>query len=243
MGFLIDGYNLLYVAGILARGVGPGSLERSRLALLNFLAESLTPKELATTTVIFDASQALPGLPRQFIYRGIQVRFAAEYPDADTLIEELVQSESAPRRLTVVSSDHRLQRAARRRRAKAVDADRWYAALVRRRATQKEKAASDAAEKKPPVPLPQDDVDYWVDRFGGEEAFEKLFQEELGPPPSRPESKSSSKSAPESAKKSPPERGDPFPEEDEKSAYWSDESGNPINPFPPGYGEDLEEEM
>ncbi len=43
MALLIDGYNLMHVAGIVGRGVGPGGLERSRLALLNFLAESLEP--------------------------------------------------------------------------------------------------------------------------------------------------------------------------------------------------------
>ena len=39
MALLIDGYNLLHASGILGRGVGPGGLERSRLALLNFVAE------------------------------------------------------------------------------------------------------------------------------------------------------------------------------------------------------------
>ena len=47
MSLLIDGYNLLNAVGILGRGVGPGSLERSRLALLNFLAESLAAEEVA----------------------------------------------------------------------------------------------------------------------------------------------------------------------------------------------------
>ena len=43
MSIIIDGYNLLYMAGILGQGRGPRSLELSRLALLNFLAESLHP--------------------------------------------------------------------------------------------------------------------------------------------------------------------------------------------------------
>ena len=49
--YLIDGYNLLHAVGIIGRGIGPGGLERSRLALLNFLVESLDPKEAATTYV------------------------------------------------------------------------------------------------------------------------------------------------------------------------------------------------
>ncbi len=58
MSLLIDGYNLMHAAGILGRGSGPGSLQRSRLALLNFLAESLDPREVPRTTVVFDAHDA-----------------------------------------------------------------------------------------------------------------------------------------------------------------------------------------
>ena len=49
MSLLIDGYNLLNAVGIVGRGVGPGGLERSRLALLNFLAESLSVEEIPRT--------------------------------------------------------------------------------------------------------------------------------------------------------------------------------------------------
>ncbi len=127
MSLLIDGYNLLNVVGIVGRGIGPGGLERARLALLNFLAESLDPKEISKTIVVFDSREAPWGLPRTVLHRGLSVQYASKYPDADCLIEELIEKESAPRRLTVVSSDHRLQCAAKRRRARAVDSDVWYA--------------------------------------------------------------------------------------------------------------------
>jgi uncharacterized protein len=133
MPLLIDGYNLLYVTGIMGRGAGPGGLERSRMAMLNFLAASLDPGELPRTTVVFDAHDAPWGLPRVLQHQGITVHFAAKHESADALIEELIRAESAPRRLVVVSSDHQIQRAARRRRAKAVDSDVWYAELVRAR--------------------------------------------------------------------------------------------------------------
>ena len=77
--------------------------------------------------------EAPPGLPRVIHHRGLTVRFASQYPDADSLIEELIDQNTAPRRLTVVSSDHRLQRAAQRRRAKPMDCDAWYAGVIRRR--------------------------------------------------------------------------------------------------------------
>jgi uncharacterized protein len=165
MALLIDGYNLLHASGILGRGVGPGGLERSRRALVNFLAESLDERELAETTVVFDAHEPPPGLPRASRQRGLQVRFAERGSDADSLIEQLIAEHSAPRRLTVVSSDHRLHRAARRRRAKAVDSDRWYHEVLRQRI---ERARRDdpAASSKPSDPSTEGEVQYWMRRFG-----------------------------------------------------------------------------
>lgn len=160
MGLLIDGYNLMHAAGIIGRGVGPGGLERSRQALLNFVVEAVDDRELMHTVVVFDAEGAPPGLPRTMQHKGITVRFAAGYEDADSLIEELIQADSAPRRLTLVSSDHRLQRAARRRRATAVDSDRWYRAAVERR--QRRHGQRPPTSDKPPEPSTEFEVEFWM---------------------------------------------------------------------------------
>jgi hypothetical protein len=164
MPLLIDGYNVLNVVGIVARGPGPGNLERARLALLNFLAESLDPAELPRTTVVFDAREPPPGLPRQSLHRGITIRFAPPDQEADAVIEELIRADSSPRRLTVVSSDRAVQRAARRRRAKAVASDAWYAEVIRSRRARQQAAAE--PPDRPAVPLLQEDVEYWVRQFG-----------------------------------------------------------------------------
>ncbi len=177
MPLLIDGYNLLHVSGILGGGAGPGSFERSRLALLNFLAASLDSRELPHTTVVFDSHDAPRDLPRLVDHRGITVRFAAQYVSADELIEELICADSAPRRLVVVSSDHRIQRAARRRRAKAIDSDVWYAELVRVR---RERQALPDAPVRPAVPLLEEDVNYWLRQFGGESALTEFLMRESG---------------------------------------------------------------
>ncbi|HEY4309955.1 MAG TPA: NYN domain-containing protein [Pirellulales bacterium] len=175
MALIIDGYNLMHAAGIIAPGVGPGSLERSRLALLNFVVESLEPAALAATTVVFDARQAPPGLPREMVYRGITVRFAAGYESADELIEHLIQKHSAPRRLTVVSSDHRLHRAARRRKAQPIDSDRWYEQVLAKRNERHRNAKPKV--RKPPTPLARSEVEYWLSQFTDEP------QSELKPTP------------------------------------------------------------
>lgn len=223
---LIDGYNLLNAAGILGRGVGPGGLQRARLAMLNFLAESLDPDELPRTTVVFDAADRAWGSPRNINHRGITVRFASEFEDADALIEALIRADSAPRRLTVVSSDHRLQRAARRRRARAVDSDVWYAEVLQHRQERRESTTD--APARPSVPLLAEDVEYWLRLFGGESALARLIAEESarGQQPSEEaiEAPAEQPAAPGTAPS------------DKPTGVEADEIGNP---FPPGYGDDL----
>ncbi|MBI3839722.1 MAG: NYN domain-containing protein [Planctomycetia bacterium] len=166
MSLVIDGYNLLHASGILGHGVGPGGLERSRVALLNFLAESLDEHELPQTTVVFDAREAPPGLPRVIRHRGMTVRFADPASDADQVIEDLIRADSSPRRLVVVSSDHRLHRAARRRRAKAIDSDQWYAEILRQRIA---RAARKSPDTKPGGTPSESEVRFWLRQFGLEE--------------------------------------------------------------------------
>jgi hypothetical protein len=162
--YLIDGYNLLNVAGVPVPARGRTNLEKARLALLNFLVESLAADEVPHTVVVFDAHDPPPGLPREMRHKGLLVRFAARDDDADTLIEELIREDTSPRRLTVVSSDHRIQRAAKRRRARAVDSDVWYAEVLRAQ-QQRQRTAADEPER-PSVPLLEEDVRRWLREFG-----------------------------------------------------------------------------
>ncbi|HEX5443133.1 MAG TPA: NYN domain-containing protein, partial [Pirellulales bacterium] len=172
MHLLIDGYNLIYAAGMIGRGIGPGGLERSRRALLDFVAESLDEHERQRVTVVFDAHGAPHGLPHTLVHRGITVRFAAGYADADELIEELIRADSAPRRLTVVSGDHRLQRAARRRRATALDSEQWYTDTLRRRG-QRPPAPPPA---KPSLPADAREVEFWLAQFDDVAPFDDAGQ-------------------------------------------------------------------
>jgi uncharacterized protein len=161
---LIDGYNLLHAAEVISRGVGPGTLERARNALLNALATSLDEDDRRRTTVVFDSHNAPPGLPREVQHQGMCVKYAAGYESADEMLEELIRQSSAPRRLTVVSSDHRVQRAAKRRRARAVDSDVWYAEI--REDRRQSNSATSIPRPKPIRHLSEDDVAAWLDEFG-----------------------------------------------------------------------------
>lgn len=190
MALLIDGYNLLNVTGIFGSGSELTALHRSREALLQFLAESIDAAERSQTVIVFDAAGAPPGLPRTLTHSSMTVHFAREYADADAMLEDLIEVHKSPRTLIVVSSDHRVQRAARRRRARAVDSDRWYAALRaerRRRGTPQHHAP-----QKPTGELAPDEVDYWLAQFAdpaseqtgrnskrGDEIFPPAYGEDL----------------------------------------------------------------
>jgi hypothetical protein len=162
MPLLIDGYNLLNVTGITGRGSDLTALHRARTGLLQFLASSIEPAERAHTTIVFDAAGAPPGLPQSFLHEGITVHFARD-SDADAMIEDLIAAHHAPRTLTVVSSDHRIQRAARRRRATAIDSDRWYAELWAARHRRRE--APRELPLKPADKLSEGEINYWLKQF------------------------------------------------------------------------------
>lgn len=165
MALLIDGYNLLNVTGIFAQA-GPGTeLHRTRLALLTFLASSIEKRERAETTIVFDAAGAPAGLPRTTTHEGITVHFAQRHSDADEMIEDLLERCAAPRSLLVVSSDHRVQRAARHRGASFVDSEKWYSerlAICRQR-----RAIEDDGSAKPSGEMTRDELNYWLGEFGG----------------------------------------------------------------------------
>ena len=156
---IIDGYNLLHASGVFGDERGPRGFEKSRLALLDMLVDLLGDRA-ADTIVVFDAARAPDGLPARLVHGGIRVWFAREYPDADSLIEELVEDDHAPASLVVVSGDRRLQAAARRRRATAVSSDEWLATMREQR-----RHRHRTADAKPPEPGPGD-VENWLRHFG-----------------------------------------------------------------------------
>jgi hypothetical protein len=106
-------------------------------------------------------------------------------------MEEMIAADHAPRKLTVVSSDHRVQRAAKRRRAIAVDSDVWYEGAVRKRneSSRNRSATRDTglADAEPPKPfaMPTDaEVQFWLNRVVGEAKLpvnEQSSQEESSP--------------------------------------------------------------
>jgi predicted RNA-binding protein with PIN domain len=120
---IIDGYNLLHAAGLALANYAPGQLAAKRRELLIRIARRLSVEERQRCTVVFDAIDAPPNLASRFKHGEITVQFAKPGQEADEVIEHLISQHSAPRRLTVVSSDHRLQTAVIRRRGLGIDSE------------------------------------------------------------------------------------------------------------------------
>lgn len=127
---LIDGYNLIAPNGPPARRASDDWLNQQRQRLIQLLAGHLGRNLAKQTTIVFDAGSAPPGLESRFVQLEIEIVFAVHYPEADDLIEELIAAHATPKRLTVVSSDHRIQVFARRRGALAVDGEPWLDRLT-----------------------------------------------------------------------------------------------------------------
>jgi predicted RNA-binding protein with PIN domain len=166
---IIDGYNVLYAAGrFLSRDTSSG-LEQDRRDLLRHVSRRLSPRERGRTTVVFDARDRgdLPAPPRR--EAELLVVFADRDGDADVTIERLIRTNSAPRRLCVVSSDHRLQKAARRRRATFLDSDVFLKRLARRAVPGERRDDGPEPAAKHTGGLPASEVEAWLRVFEGVE--------------------------------------------------------------------------
>ena len=179
MRYLIDGYNLLHAMGVLLGRVRPQGLERARLNLLERLL-ALHGDDAARVTVVFDAANAPPGAEPEQDHKGVRVLYALRQ-EADDVIEALIQSDSAPRQLTIVSDDRRLKEAARRRQCAWLGCLDYLEQAGRPPAP---KAAADALVK--PPALSAEETRAWMEEFGDladDPKFKGLVERETPPEP------------------------------------------------------------
>ena len=159
--YLIDGYNLLFAMGVQHQHMGPRGLEKARLRLLGLL-HGAHGEESSAVTVVFDAAHPPPGAPAEQDYQGLHVQFAVGQPSADDLIEQLIGQAAVPKQLTVVSDDHRLQQAGRRRHCTVQGCQDYLDALDRRR--QRPRQALEMPEKQ--ESLSPRETAHWLVAFG-----------------------------------------------------------------------------
>lgn len=161
MPYLIDGYNLLHAMGLLGGTVGPHGLEKARAGLLG-LVRGTHGEAAGEVTVVFDARHAPPGAEPEAFVGGIHVRFALT-EEADDTIERLIRHDAAPKRLVVVSNDHRLQQAARRRGCPAWGCEYYLKWAERHR---RERLRQRRPQPGKPEAVGPDEVARWLEAFG-----------------------------------------------------------------------------
>ena len=158
MPYLFDGYNVYHAAIKLV----PEAAHITPLMLCQVVVEDM--QRLGEgAEVVFDGRKG-PGEWDKLEAGGVvKVIFSGCRSDADTELEKLIKKNSAPRRLTVVSSDRRVQRAGRRRRCKILSAADYLEEMLRRQ----ERPAirpSEPSEKRRGVEGEQ--LNEWLEIFG-----------------------------------------------------------------------------
>ena len=96
---------------------------------------------------------------------GAEILFAGVGTDTDTVIEEKIRANTAPKRLTIVSSDRRLRKAARTRKAISVKSEDFWNNIQKqssRKRTRKEPAAKRRG-------LSEGETEQWLEFFGLEQ--------------------------------------------------------------------------
>jgi predicted RNA-binding protein with PIN domain len=172
MSWLIDGYNLLHAMGILNGRVGPNGLEQARRRLLGLL--HATHAQTDDVTIVFDAARAPAGAAETQHFKNILIRFAVAQAEADDLIEELIQYTATPHQLTVVSNDHRIQRAAQRRNCIVLGCEDYLTWIDRQRG--RRRTAPDVPAK--PQRSTAAETEHWLQEFAGlenEPSWKEIF--------------------------------------------------------------------
>ena len=95
----------------------------------------------------------------------LEVLFAGLAADADTVIEGKIRANTAPKRLTVVSSDRRLRKSAQARKARMVKSEVFWDELQKQ--LSRKRTAKEPIEKR--RGLSESETEQWLKFFGLEQ--------------------------------------------------------------------------
>jgi predicted RNA-binding protein with PIN domain len=132
MKILIDGYNLIFAWGWMPNTRHQRTTADARSRMVKKLKPLVPVAFRSHFTFVFDvksthAGQHLKSGPDS---SGFEFLFAKDYPDADTMMEALIQADPAPEHLLVVSSDQRIKTAAARRRVETISSRDFLDAIA-----------------------------------------------------------------------------------------------------------------
>jgi hypothetical protein len=169
MPLLIDCYN------VLCANMPPSLAGLDEAGLCEALA--LSPWIEGGIVVAIDGS-VKPHGPAYSPVPGVRLIYSGPSRSADDVIVELVNNDSAPKRLTVVTNDNQIKKEARRRRAKLMTVGKFIRALAasaghmeRRRPASDQRSLNRSADvrRRASPGLSNKQVDGWMQEFGFDE--------------------------------------------------------------------------
>jgi uncharacterized protein len=156
--YLLDGYNVYHAA----RKLSEESAHITTLTLCHWLAEDM--QRLRDRAVVVFDGKKLRGQSMEVTPAGfVKILYSGPDRDADTDLELLIQQNTAPRRLTVVSSDNRVRKAARKRRCKLLKSLEYLEELIRRQQTPPRRETEPIQKRRG---LADGELPQWLDLFG-----------------------------------------------------------------------------
>lgn len=157
MALIVDCYNVLHTT------MPPMLAGLSEGGLCKALARTTWAGQSGGVTVVADGRPKPLGVTESPV-AAVDLVYAGSHRSADDLIIDLIDADSAPRRLTVVSSDRVIRAAARRRRARDITSDDFIDKLCHQL---RRHAAGPPPPGRPNIaPLPPELVQRWRDAFG-----------------------------------------------------------------------------
>jgi len=157
--FIIDGHNLLYSI----HKAGEGSESISDVQLCRIVGRYL--KQIGQSgEIIFDGTGPRDKSGFDNI-SNLEVFFAGLGMDTDTVIEDKIGANTAPRRLTIVSSDRRLRKAARTRKAISLKSEVFWS-NIQKQLSRKKTTKEPAAKRRG---LSGGETKQWLEFFGLEQ--------------------------------------------------------------------------
>jgi len=161
MPVIVDGYNLLKSLN----KTGNDFEDLSDVSMCKIIAAYLSRTRQAGE-VVFDGIGPPDKAP--FENTGpLEVVFSGRTKDADTVIENKIAVNTAPRRLIVASNDRRIRAAARKRKASVVKCEAFWSEVIKS-LTQNKRPRPEPREKQ--IGISQSETEQWLKAFGLEDS-------------------------------------------------------------------------
>jgi predicted RNA-binding protein with PIN domain len=154
---IIDGYNLLRAV----QNLTEQSFNITDIQLCQIVGEYLY-RIKKKGSVVFDGvgPRDKSGFNNLF---NLQVVFSGTSHEADDVIEKLILENTAPKSLSVISSDRRIKTAANKRKADAVDCVDFWTEVIKQLERKKKRPAEPQAKF---VGISEAETEYWLREFG-----------------------------------------------------------------------------